>query len=129
MKTCQICDQDLVIRWTDLHGFAVCIQCGCPYQVYHYDENNKRIEKPIQSQVLPEYVAGLRDFWQKNKTNVCPGVYMINQSSDEAWQIHAVAEHLRLFNARKPEPRQALKDMPLDCFDYGRGCGPAPEVC
>ena len=23
---------------------------------------------------------------------------------------------------------QALKSMPLDVFDYARGCGPAPEV-
>lgn len=24
---------------------------------------------------------------------------------------------------------EAMRALPLDVFDYGRGCGPAPEVC
>lgn len=38
-----------------------------------------------------------------------------------------VAKH-ELTRCRQETMRDSLKSMPLDVFDYARGCGPAPEV-
>ena len=42
---CIICGNGLRTRWTDTHGIGACVNCGCPYRLFHY-EDNKAVDKP-----------------------------------------------------------------------------------
>ena len=48
-------------------------------------------------------------------------------------KIHPVRKGYYLFIApaelERFQKSLALESLPLDVFDYKRGCGPAPEVC
>lgn len=72
------------------------------------EEEKKRFEQKLSEQKLSELVKMLDEF-----------VKML----DEFEQQTAAAIKAEI----KQNP--ALKDQPLDVFDYARGCGPAPEVC
>jgi hypothetical protein len=66
MNKCIICDASpLSFRWTDAHGVGQCLKCGAPYRLYHFDENEKRIEKPAEIVVKPEYVPVLQAYWNQ----------------------------------------------------------------
>lgn len=74
---CSVCDSELRFRWTDTHGVAVCIMCGAPYRILHYGEDNKRVEKPPECQLLPEWVAIARRYYAETKRMVDPGGFDI----------------------------------------------------
>lgn len=58
---CAVCEKRLVFSWTDTHGIAQCCSCGVPYTLYHY-ENDKRVNKPSECLVLPEWIPLLRRY-------------------------------------------------------------------
>lgn len=71
---CLICDRkDPVWSWTDTHGVAQCAMCGTPYRIYHYDAENKPIEKPPEVQIKTEYIAAIRQYWQDHKQRMPSG--------------------------------------------------------
>lgn len=72
---CAICDRELYFRWSDTHGVGVCSNCGLPYRLYHYDENDKRIEKGPEIAIKPEWVAIGKRYWDEKKRRVFPGTY------------------------------------------------------
>lgn len=62
---CPICNQRPVFSWTDTHGVAQCGTCGAPWLIYHYEgegAESKRVDKPPELIVRPEYVQPLRDY-------------------------------------------------------------------
>ena len=69
---CAVCDAELRFRWTDTHGVAVCANCGAPHRILHYD-GNKRVEKPPECQLLPEWIAVSRRYFAETKRMVDPG--------------------------------------------------------
>lgn len=71
---CILCDHEMGFRWTDAHGVAVCITCGLPYRLYHY-EGDKRIEKPPSVAVTDEGVQLARAYWSEKKRMVLPGCF------------------------------------------------------
>jgi hypothetical protein len=81
--TCGICgDHPLGIRWTDTHGIGACLRCGAPCKVYHY-EGDKRVEKPVELLILPEFVALTKQYWTERHRNVAPGSFNFPGSSYE----------------------------------------------
>lgn len=61
-EQCDICGKDRSFAWTDTHGVAQCTDCGAPYRLYHYDENDKRLDKPPECTVNPEMVEQIQRF-------------------------------------------------------------------
>ena len=43
--TCVLCGKAAAFQWSDTHGVAAEIHCGMPYRLYHYDTENKRLDK------------------------------------------------------------------------------------
>lgn len=81
MNKCLICDDEqMTVTWTDTHGVAVCYRCGCPYKLYHYDENDKRIEKPRECLILEPWRPLIRKAWAELKINIAPGYGCIPNS-------------------------------------------------
>lgn len=80
---CEVCDKEFVMRWTDTHGVGACLECGIPYTIYHYDENNTRIDKPPKLAVKLEWVPIFKRYWDEKKLNCCPGAYNFPGSSYE----------------------------------------------
>ena len=76
-KTCAICEEPLYMRWTDVHGFAICQTCGIGYQVYFYDENKKRVEKEYEVDCKLEALDLIKRFWKETKSRISPGTYFI----------------------------------------------------
>ena len=81
---CGICDEGLAFKWTDTHGVAVCVWCGAPYRVLHYDDNDKPVEKEPKLLVLPESVEPVREYRRESGRRVCPGAFNIPGSSYES---------------------------------------------
>jgi len=44
---CMICEKELFVRWTFVHGIAMCVNCGNDVKMIHYinDKNGKQIVK------------------------------------------------------------------------------------
>ena len=89
---CPICEEkDVSITWTDTHGVAQCWNCGAPCKVLHYVEN-KRIEKPTECILHPEFFAIARRFWKETGAKIysgCsfPGGQELATAGDlEAWK-------------------------------------------
>ena len=86
VAVCAICDQPLRCRWTDLHGEAVCLTCGAPYQLLHY-EGKQRVTRPPRLKCRDEYVSRLRRYWQETRKPSGFGTYI----------RHPEPEHLNAF--------------------------------
>lgn len=81
---CVICDtQEPHFSWTDTHGVAQC-QCGTPYRVYHY-EGDKRVEKPPEHQLAPEWVEKCRAYWKETGRTI-PGGFSFSEGYERASQ-------------------------------------------
>ena len=60
---CPICDTvKPSFAWTDTHGVAQCTTCGVPIRLYHYDDENKRVEKAPECVVLATAIPLLRRY-------------------------------------------------------------------
>lgn len=70
---CTICGIPHRWAWTDTHGVAQCRGCGTPYTIYHYDEQNKRLDKPPEINVKPEYIPVLRAYWNETQRRIPSG--------------------------------------------------------
>ena len=66
---CVVCDADFCFRWTDTHGVGVCSVCGAPYRILHYD-GDKRVEKPPECQLLPEWIAICRQYFSYRRSEM-----------------------------------------------------------
>ena len=74
---CLICGSTAHFAWTDTHGIAQCFTCGAPYRLYHYEgdgEGKRRVDKPPELQISPEYVQPCVGFWRANKRRM-PGAH------------------------------------------------------
>ncbi len=91
-KLCIICDQIPVWSWTDMHGVAQCGTCGTPYTLYHYDDQNRRLDKPPEVTIKPEYIPALRAYWNESHRRI-PSGYSI-----PGGQELATNEDARLFH-------------------------------
>lgn len=80
---CVVCGKDSGFRWTDSHGIGACSNCGCCYRVYHYDENNKPIEKPPECTIKEGFLQIIKDYWDKYHRNCMPGSHNFSGSNDE----------------------------------------------
>jgi ribosomal protein L37E len=73
---CEICGWESYVEWTDKHGEAECATCGAPYQILHYDENNKRIEKESSLNIKEEYIPYLKQYWEEKNKYAPNGSFM-----------------------------------------------------
>ena len=74
---CIVCGSELAanVRWSDYHGEGICMTCGTPYQLLHY-ENDKRVEKPPIINIKPEYIPKLQKYWNETHRPMSLGTYM-----------------------------------------------------
>lgn len=79
---CEICKNQFVVQWTDLHGEATCVTCGTPYQILHY-EDGKRVEKDPTMNIKSEFVSYLQKYWDENKTNMGLGTFLLRNPNQE----------------------------------------------
>ena len=69
---CIICGEVPIWSWTDTHGIAQC-RCGAPYRIFHYDENNKRVKKPPETVLGPEWIERCRSYRAETKRTIPSG--------------------------------------------------------
>ena len=75
--SCCICGNDFAVEWSDYHGEGVCIVCGTPYQLYHYDANDKRIIGTLPMFALrSDFYHVLAEYWDEVGRNMGLGTYL-----------------------------------------------------
>ena len=72
---CVVCKSELQFQWTDTHGVAICCICGAPYRILHYsnDDDKKRVNKPPECQLRPEWIIIAQRYYNETKNMVDPG--------------------------------------------------------
>lgn len=83
---CLVCDNNLLLEWTDYHGEGVCIRCGTPYQVYFYgeEESDGRIQDTLPMFTLrADLYDAMRDYWQTKERNMGLGMYLGRHPYDD----------------------------------------------
>lgn len=71
--TCLICETEPVCwTWGDIHGEAMCTQCGTPYQLLQYtdkdeDGNRTRIDAPPRLNIKESWIPLLKQYWTETK--------------------------------------------------------------
>jgi hypothetical protein len=73
-QKCDCCESDLSFQWSDTHGVGVCFNCGLPYTIYHY-ENDQRVDKPPVVALSDEGLQIAKRYWSEKKRRVFPAAY------------------------------------------------------
>ena len=91
MSECEICNDELVCEWSDVHGEGVCLNCGTPYQLLQYDDNNKRIvDAAPKINIKPEYIPLLKKYWSETGEHMGLGTYLLESKHlDRTRAFHA----------------------------------------
>lgn len=108
-RPCAVCEQELSCRWTDTHGIAVCITCGAPYRLYHY-ENDKRVQKAPELTLNESGLRIAREYWQETRRMVFPASYDMGIARGGRTYSGASREDCEAFNEwmdRHPELQEA----------------------
>jgi hypothetical protein len=71
---CTVCTDALRFQWTDTHGVGVCISCGTPYTIYHY-ENDQRVDQDPEIALSDYGVEIAKKYWADKQRRVFPGSY------------------------------------------------------
>ena len=72
---CEICDKEFSFTWTDTHGVGVCLKCGTPYTIIHYDDDKSRVDKPPTIALESSGIELAKRYWIEKSQRVFPGVY------------------------------------------------------
>lgn len=75
---CQCCDESLRFQWSDTHGVGVCVTCGLPYRLYHYEgegEDRRRVDKAPEVAVTADGINIAKRYWGEEKRRVFPAAY------------------------------------------------------
>lgn len=70
-QTCDCCSEELRFQWSDRHGVGVCINCGLPYVILHY-EDDKRIDKPPECYLNEKGLEIAKRYWSEKHRRVFP---------------------------------------------------------
>lgn len=71
--TCPICDRVRPsVSWTDTHGVAQCLACGCPLRLFFY-EGQKRVDREPECRIDPEWIARIREYHASTKRKIPSG--------------------------------------------------------
>ena len=95
---CAVCDSSLMCKWTDTHGIGACGTCGCPYRLYHY-ENDQPVDKAPTLAVKEAWIPLAREYWQAEHRRVFPA----------AFDIAFLSGHERSYSGATPEDCKAFK--------------------
>ena len=67
-NTCVVCDaHPVTYQWSDLHGEAMCCQCGCAYQLKGGSEQQEKEGKYPYCNLRGEHIPVLREYWNETK--------------------------------------------------------------
>lgn len=66
---CLVCEASPVSwTWGDVHGEAMCVTCGTPYQLLQYDENKRRVEGvPPRLNIKENWLPILKRYWEETR--------------------------------------------------------------
>jgi hypothetical protein len=93
-QKCDCCGDTLHVRWTDRHGVAVCMTCGLPYTIYHY-EGDKRVDKPPEPALTAEGVEVAKRYWSEKQRRVFPAYFDMGGNPSYSGATH---EEQQLFH-------------------------------
>lgn len=73
-NTCELCGASPAqYQWTDLYGEAMCVRCGCPYQLKGGTEAQEEEGNYPYLNLSDSFLPVAREYWQKTKKFVCYG--------------------------------------------------------
>lgn len=93
---CSVCDKEFGFTWTDTHGVGVCIHCGNPYRIFHY-ENNIFVDKPPSELLNSKEIELAKEYWTKYHRMVFPGEYDMGISNEKTTHSGATYEDAEQF--------------------------------
>ncbi len=75
--TCPICDDSQPkYQWSDYSGEAMCMKCGCPFQLkWGTDEQREEGNYPY-IKLLAEWIPTIREYYQETKAWTCLGAML-----------------------------------------------------
>ena len=79
-QTCAVCEESpMFFQWSDYSGEAMCMKCGCPYQLKWGSDKQVEENNYPYLNISPEAVPALKEYWEKTKKFVCHGQMMGNR--------------------------------------------------
>lgn len=101
MSQCILCNERLSVCWTDTHGVAICVVCGLPYTIIHYEGEGaarRRVEKPAEPAITDRGMEIARAYWNEVKRRVFPAAYDFLPGNAAETYSGATLEEVRMFN-------------------------------
>lgn len=90
---CIICGtQPTKFTWTDFYGEAICLTCGCPYQLLPPAGAEKK-EYP-SCNLDPEFIPWLKRYWEETHRFANLGIYLRPLSAKDKEDMDALAAWL-----------------------------------
>ena len=77
-KPCVICgDMPIYYQWTDYSGEAICIKCGCAYQLKWGTENQCKERDYPYVNVQAKFIEPLKEYWNETKKFTYTGCKLV----------------------------------------------------
>jgi hypothetical protein len=81
---CVICETSPVTwTWGDVHGEAMCVNCGTPYQILQRDEEGKLLDLPPILNIKGEWISVLEQYYQETEAFTGLATIMIGRDYPE----------------------------------------------
>lgn len=73
-QTCRVCgDCPMGFQWSDYSGEAMCMKCGCPYQLKWGSDKQEEKKKYPYLRLSKEFIPIAQEYWKKKEKWVCYG--------------------------------------------------------
>ena len=90
-------------QWSDYSGEAMCVTCGCPYQL-KWGSNAQQAEgKYPYLNLRPEAISAIREYWQETQRWTCFGTMLGHQPGLVEFAKWCKAKHPELCDAPDKE--------------------------
>ena len=79
-QTCAVCGASpMAFQWSDYSGEAMCMKCGCPYQLKWGSDKQKEENNYPYLSLNEEYLPVAQEYWNEKHKFVCYGTMIGSQ--------------------------------------------------
>jgi hypothetical protein len=76
-KRCAVCGEfPMVFQWSDYSGEAMCMKCGCPYQLKWGGEKREKEGNYPYLNFSSDFMPVAVEYWEEKQKFVCYGTMM-----------------------------------------------------
>ena len=108
---CAICDASPPsYQWSDYSGEAMCMKCGCPYQLKWGSAKQKAENRYPYLKLAEEWIPIIRGYWQETHRWTCFGMMLGPAPGAREFNAWVKAKHPELIDKKEDETHDGTRE-------------------